>query len=154
MMSYCGVPEDLSGKRVLDVGAWNGGFTFECERRGAAEVVAYSLENPDQTGFNRLKALLGSQATYQVGSVYNLDARQLGQFDVILFLGVLYHLRYPLLAADKLRAVTRGTLHIETHVIENCFIPAGKTAEQAVRLGRYPQPCSTPPSGSSIDATS
>jgi len=136
MMTYCGVPADLSGKRVLDVGAWNGGFTFECERRGADEIVAYSLENPDQTGFNRLKALLGSKATYQVGSVYNLDARELGQFDVILFLGVLYHLRYPLLAADQLRAVARGTVHIETHVMENCFIPAGKTADHSEPLAR------------------
>lgn len=134
LMSRAGVPADLSGARVLDIGAWNGGFSFECERRGAAEVVAYSLENPDHTGFNRLRELLGSRASYQVGSVYNLDAKLLGQFDVVLFFGVLYHLRYPLLAADKLREVTRGALFIETHVIERCFIPAGMTAEQAVSL--------------------
>ena len=59
---------DLTGKRVLDIGAWNGGYSFECERRGAAEVVAYSLENPDVTGFNRLKALLGSRVRYVQGS--------------------------------------------------------------------------------------
>jgi len=134
LMARCGVPEDLSGKRVLDIGAWNGGFSFECERRGASEVVAYSLENPDETGFNTLRSLLGSRVTYKVGSVYNLDTANLGVFDVVLFLGVLYHLRYPLLAADQLRAVTKGTLHIETHVIENCFVPAGKTADEAVRL--------------------
>jgi hypothetical protein len=52
-----GVPADLTGKRVLDIGAWHGCFGFECERRGASEVIAYSLENPDVTGFNRLKEL-------------------------------------------------------------------------------------------------
>ena len=67
------LPADLTGKRVLDIGAWNGGYSFECERRGAAEVVAYSLENPDVTGFNRLKALLGSRVRYVQGSVYTLS---------------------------------------------------------------------------------
>src|SRR5262249_41031030 len=48
-----GLPADLSGKRVLDVGAWNGCFSFECERRGADEVVAFGPENPEEVGFNR-----------------------------------------------------------------------------------------------------
>jgi tRNA (mo5U34)-methyltransferase len=129
-----GLPEDLTGKRVLDVGAWNGGFSFECERRGASEVIALSLEDPETSGFNRLKAVLGSNVSYALGSVYNLDPQSLGQFDIVLFLGVLYHLRYPLLAADKLRAVTRGELLIETHVIDQCFIPAGKTSADALPL--------------------
>src|SRR6516162_2078374 len=59
-----GLPRDLTGQRVLDVGAWHGCFSFECERRGAREVVAYSLENPELTGFRRLKALLNSQVNY------------------------------------------------------------------------------------------
>ena len=134
ILEYAGVPHDLTGKRVLDVGAWNGGFSFECERRGAAEVVALSLENPDTTGFNRVKAVLGSKVSYVLGSVYNLAPDVLGRFDVVLFLGVLYHLRYPLLAADKLRSITSGEVFIETHIIESCFIPAGKTSAEAVSL--------------------
>ena len=54
------------------------------------------------------------EGVVQLGSVYSLDPNALGQFDIVLFLGVLYHLRYPLLAADKLRAVTSGELLIET----------------------------------------
>jgi len=136
ILDYVGLPDDLTGKRVLDVGAWNGGFSFECERRGASEVIAFSLEDPNTSGFNRLKDALGSKVSYVLGSVYNLDPDTLGQFDIVLFLGVLYHLRYPLLAADKLRAVTKGEVLIETHVIDQCFIPGGKTSTDAVSLAQ------------------
>ena len=112
------LPTDLTGKRILDVGAWHGAFSFECERRGASEVVAFSLEDPELTGFHRIKALLNSKVEYVVGSVYNLQDYKLGQFDVILFLGVLYHLRYPLLAIDQLLGACRGELFIETHIIQ------------------------------------
>ena len=112
------LPADLTGKRVLDVGAWNGCFSFECERRGASEVVALSLEDVAVTGFERLKQALGSKVRYVNGSVYNLSPQQFGAFDVILFFGVLYHLRYPLLAIDRLRAVCRGEVFIETHVLD------------------------------------
>lgn len=113
------LPIDLNGMRVLDVGAWNGCFSFECERRGAHEVVALSLEDPAETGFDRLKQLLDSKVRYINGSVYTLSPRELGMFDVILFFGVLYHLRYPLLAIDRLRAVSGGEIFIETHVIDD-----------------------------------
>ena len=113
------LPIDLNGMRVLDVGAFNGCFSFECERRGAREVVALSLEDPAETGFDSLKQLLDSKVRYINGSVYTLSPRELGMFDVILFFGVLYHLRYPLLAVDRLRAVTGGEVFIETHVIDD-----------------------------------
>jgi len=115
------LPADLTGKRVLDIGAWNGCFSFECERRGAAEVVAYSLEDPEETGFNRLQQALGSRVRYVRGSAYTLTPETLGLFDVVLFFGVLYHLRYPLLAIDRIRSVCRGDVYIETHTIEARF---------------------------------
>lgn len=113
------LPIDLQGMRVLDVGAWHGCFSFECERRGADEVVALSLENPATNGFNRLKQLIGSKVRYIEGSVYTLSSKELGKFDIILFFGVLYHLRYPLLAIDRLRGVSGGEILIETYVIDN-----------------------------------
>src|SRR5262249_17983775 len=64
------VPKDLSGKRVLDIGAWNGCTSLECERRGAREVIALGPENPDNTGFNKLRDILGSKRTnYLQGTV-------------------------------------------------------------------------------------
>jgi tRNA (mo5U34)-methyltransferase len=119
LCAYAQLPEDLSGKRVLDIGAWNGCFSFECERRGATDVVAYSLENPHESGFDRLKSLLDSRVSYVQGSVYSLSPEELGRFDVILFFGVLYHLRYPLLAIDRLRAVSNGSVFVETHVVSH-----------------------------------
>jgi tRNA (mo5U34)-methyltransferase len=116
------IPSDLTGKRVLDIGAWNGCFSFECERRGASEVVAYGLENPDVTGFNRLKVLLSSKVKYVQGSVYTLSPVPLGEFDLILFFGVLYHLRYPLLALDRIRSVSRGDLLVETHTVTSRYL--------------------------------
>lgn len=127
-----GLPTDLSGRRVLDVGAWNGCFSFECERRGAAEVVACSLEDPEETGFNRLHRLLGSKVRYLRGSAYALAPDDLGAFDVVLFFGVLYHLRYPLLAIDRMRSVCQGEVFIETHVIDGNYRFRGALR----RLGR------------------
>ncbi|MGF1582028.1 MAG: class I SAM-dependent methyltransferase [Gemmataceae bacterium] len=117
VLEKCGLielPADLSGQRVLDIGPWNGCFSFECERRGAAEVIAYGLENPKQSGFSKLSELLGSKVEYVQGSVYSLSPKTLGEFDVVLFLGVLYHLRYPLLAVDRIRTVCTGEVFIET----------------------------------------
>jgi tRNA (mo5U34)-methyltransferase len=116
------LPADLIGKRVLDIGAWNGCFSFECERRGASEVVAYSLENPDVAGFNRLKTLLDSRVKFIQGSVYTLNPEELGEFDLILFFGVLYHLRYPLLALDRIRSVSRGDVLVETHTVTSRYL--------------------------------
>lgn len=116
------LPADLGGKRVLDIGAWHGCFSFECERRGASEVIALSLEDPEATGFNRMKQILDSRVTFRQSSVYSLAKEELGEFDIILFLGVLYHLRYPILAMDKIRGVSRGTVYIETHVCDRSVL--------------------------------
>jgi len=118
LFTGCGIPADLTGKRVLDLGAWNGCCSFECERRGAERVVALSLEDPDETGFNALKHYLGSHVEYVEGSVYSLLPDELGLFDTVLFFGVLYHLRYPLLAFDQIHNVARGEVFVETHVID------------------------------------
>jgi tRNA (mo5U34)-methyltransferase len=127
MLGNSQVPLDLSGKRVLDVGAFNCCCAFECERRGAAEVVALDLQNPEELGFPVLKdALRSRRVRFAQASVYHLDPDELGTFDVILFFGVLYHLRYPLLALDQLRRVARGTIYAETLVIDQRFLAEGK----------------------------
>jgi tRNA (mo5U34)-methyltransferase len=126
LLNGVGLPQDLRGRKVLDVGAFNCCFSFECERRGAAEVVAMDLQDPRDLGFIALSKLLGSRVRFEQGSVYNLNQASLGEFDVVLFFGVLYHLRYPLLALDQLRKVTKGTLFLETLVIDNRFIEGGR----------------------------
>jgi tRNA (mo5U34)-methyltransferase len=112
-----GLPRDRAGKRVLDIGARDGYFSFACERRGA-EVVAMDYAAPEVTGFSVASDLLHSQVEYRIENVYNLDPSRHGAFDIVLFLGVLYHLRNPLLALDRIRAVlrTNGLLLVETQL--------------------------------------
>ncbi len=111
---------DLRGKRVLDVGARDGYFSFACERRGA-EVVAVDHSQPELTGFPLAKRLLGSSVEYVQANVYDLRPEDLGTFDVVLFLGVLYHLRHPLLALDRLRALCRERLYLAAWVADEGF---------------------------------
>ena len=124
LLAQIGMPEDLSGMRVLDIGARDGFFTFEAERRGAAEVVALDNEPPHHTGFAIAAELLGSKATYVTENVYSLDEERFGRFDLVLFLGVIYHLRHPLLALDRIHDVTAddGMMLIETHMIDEGLV--------------------------------
>ncbi len=131
LMAQAGVPADLSGKRVLDIGAFNCCFSFECERRGAAEVIAMDLQGPAELGFPVLRDALDSRVVRFVqGSVYNLNPVVLGEFDIVLFFGVLYHLRYPLLAIDQLRRILRGTAYIESLVIDHRFLANGQDFQE------------------------
>jgi tRNA (mo5U34)-methyltransferase len=116
------MPDDMTGLRVLDVGAYDGFFSFECERRGA-EVVAIDVVPEDCRCFALAKRLLGSRIQYFQMSVYELDAQRLGgQFDFVLFLGVYYHLRHLFIALDNLWSIARKELRIETHIIDNHFV--------------------------------
>ena len=131
LMSRAGVPAVLSGKRVLDIGAFNCCCSFECERRGAGEVVALDLQNPAELGFPVLRdAVQSSRVRFVQGSAYNLDPGVLGKFDVVLFFGVLYHLRYPLLAIDQLRRIARGKVYIESLVIDHRFLEGGRDSQE------------------------
>lgn len=132
------LPRDLTGQRVLDIGAWNGCLSFECERRGAREVVALGPESPESTGFLRLAAVLGSQRThYQLGTIYDLDPEKLGHFDVVLCCGVLHHLRYPLLGLDNIRRVCTGTLYLETLISDERLAAHCSPAARAAPLWEF-----------------
>jgi len=109
------LPLDLNGKRVLDVGPWDGYFTFAMEARGAAVVA---IDYVDLDTFRAIHAAFGSQAEYLQLDVYELDAGQHGLFDYVLLLGVLYHLKHPLLALERLCSLTRETCIVETFVVD------------------------------------
>ena len=107
--------------RVLDIGARDGFFSFELERRGA-KVLAIDYFGPTITGFAIASKLLGSRVRYEVLNVYDLSPATHGKFDIVLFLGVLYHLRNPLLALDRIRNVCQDRLWLESQVIDNAFL--------------------------------
>jgi tRNA (mo5U34)-methyltransferase len=109
------LPEDLHGRRALDIGPWDGFFTFELERRGAAMTA---IDYVDLDTFRALHRAFGSSARYEQMDVYELDAARLGTFDVVLCLGVLYHLKHPLLALEKICAVTTDVCIVDTFVTD------------------------------------
>lgn len=109
-LSRLRMPQDFSGKRVLEIGAADGYFSFLAERRGAKEVMAVDIREP--IGFNICKELLGSKVQYLKADLYQLAEHQLGQFDVVIFIDVLYHLDHPISALKVLRDHCRGELHL------------------------------------------
>lgn len=112
------LPDDMSGLRVLDIGTRDGFFAFECERRGA-NVTAVDYMPSEQTGFPVARELLGSKVEFQQANVYDLSHEKFGEFDLVLFLGVLYHLRDPMLALDRIWDLCRGRLIVETQIIDD-----------------------------------
>lgn len=115
---------DVRNKSVIDVGAWDGFFSFVCERIGASRVLAtdqFAWESPSfgMQGFLTARELLGSNVEFKKIDVCDLTPASVGRFDVVLFLGVLYHLRDPFLALRRLREITREYILVDTHVVSH-----------------------------------
>ena len=118
-LQFLQIPQDLTGKNVLDIGAWDGFFSFECERRGAKRVLAidtYSWDTYGKDGFLLAHETLKSKVEHQRCAAEDIDAA-LGSFDLVLCLGVFYHLRSPIQVLDRIRKVTTGSLILETHAL-------------------------------------
>lgn len=144
---------DLAHKTVLDIGAWDGFYSFAAERRGAAKVTALDhfvwsidlaeheryyrdciargvapapyetlpfyrpAELPGKRGFDTARELLGSKVDGIVADFMTADLHALNTFDVVLFLGVLYHMKHPLQSLERVAALTREVAIIETEAI-------------------------------------
>jgi len=144
---------DLTGRSVLDIGAWDGYYSFLAERRGAARVVAldhyvwgidmvarnrhwaecaargelpdtardeidfWHDDLPGRRGFDLAREVLDSRVEPVVADFMRTDLEVLGRFDVVLYLGVLYHMPEPLTALRRLRAVTGEVAVIETEAV-------------------------------------
>ncbi len=108
------VPPDLTGLTALDIGCNAGFYSFELARRGA-RVRALDIDRHylQQAAWAAGRYGLQDAIEFQHGSVYSL-ARSPGQYDIVWFFGVLYHLRHPLLALDILRGVVRQKLFLQT----------------------------------------
>lgn len=115
------LPDSLRGRTVLDIGAWDGFFSFEAERRGAARVLAtdsfcWGGEGwGTKEGFDAARRILGSRVEDLEIDAMELSPEAVGVFDVVLFVGVLYHMRHPLLALERVAAVTGDQLILDTH---------------------------------------
>jgi tRNA (mo5U34)-methyltransferase len=120
-----GIPSSLEGKTVLDIGCWDGFYSFLCEQRGATVMAIddfqhrdfvrskYNTELTPGQGFRTAARCLKSSLKLNKGDFVRLkDA-----YDVVLFLGVLYHQRHPLLALEHVSRLTRECAVIETHYL-------------------------------------
>ena len=93
------IPPDLSGKTVLDIGCNAGFYSLEMKRRGAARVLGIDSDDRYLAQAQLASEVTGLEAEFRNLSVY--DVAELGErFDLVIFMGVLYHLRHPLLALD------------------------------------------------------
>jgi len=135
------IPTDLSGKKILDIGANDGFYSFLCESRGAERILAIDRNQPELTNaylkgenvcqydtilknkrqeerFQILKEILSSKVDYQVMNVYDLEAIN-ETFDIALFFGVYYHLENPVLAFQKIFPKINDSLFLSGHIIES-----------------------------------
>lgn len=115
------LPDDCRGLRVLDLGARDGFFSFELEKRGA-DVLALDYLSSEQTGFKVAAELLNSKVKFIQENIYNVNVKKYGKFDIVLFLGLIYHLRDPLAALDLVREVCIDQMYLETQSIEQAFL--------------------------------
>ncbi len=151
---------DLRGKTVLDIGAWDGFYSFKAEQLGASRVLAmdkyiWSLDMgriqefvpkfsqkdkdsneyrmpkphlipgfyqpsilPTKIGFDTAHQILGSTVEQLVDDLVTVDTNVLGAFDVVLYLGGLYHMEDPFSALRKVKNITADVAYIETAGIE------------------------------------
>jgi tRNA (mo5U34)-methyltransferase len=109
------VPEDLTGATVLDVGCNGGFYSIEMKKRGAKRVLGIDVDDRYLRQAKFAAETLGIEIELQKCSVYAVD-RLPGQFDYVLFMGVFYHLRYPLFALDNLLKKVKGKLVFQTMI--------------------------------------
>ncbi len=151
------IPDDqfpsFAGRSVLDIGAWDGYYSFMAERGGASRVVAldhyawgvdieargaywnecaatgmlpdhsrdltdfWNDDLPGRRGFEFASATLGSKVEPWLADFATADLSDLGEFDVVLYLGVLYHMKEPLTCLERLRSVTKEVAVVETEAV-------------------------------------
>ena len=157
---------DMRDRTVLDIGAWDGYYSFLAERCGASRVVAldhyawgvdmrrrdeywaacaargefpehardvvdfWDPDLPGRRGFDLARDVLHSKVEPVVADFMTTDLDSLGTFDVVLYLGVLYHMTEPLKALERVRRVTREVALIETEAID----VAGYDGDELIRF--------------------
>lgn len=103
------IPSDLRGRSVLDIGCNGGFYAIEMKKRGASRVLGIDSDETYLRQARFASEVLGLDIEYRNQSVYDVGALS-ERFDVVLFMGVLYHLRHPLLALDLIREHVAGDM--------------------------------------------
>jgi tRNA (mo5U34)-methyltransferase len=112
----------VRSRSVVDIGAWNGAFTVEAKRRGAGTMLAIDTDlwaSPDTRGretFDLVMSRLGIAVETKPLDIQAASAAAIGHWQVVLFLGVFYHLFNPIAALRCLSEITDEVLVLETHL--------------------------------------
>jgi tRNA (mo5U34)-methyltransferase len=109
------IPQDLAGATVLDIGCNGGFYSIEMKRRGAKRVLGIDVDDRYLNQARFASKTLGFDIEFEKRSVYSVDEIP-GQFDLVLFMGVFYHLRYPLFTLDKVIKKVAGKLVFQTMI--------------------------------------
>jgi tRNA (mo5U34)-methyltransferase len=112
---------DFTGKSVLDIGAWDGYFSFAAKRRGAGRILSTDhvcwsgpgWGNKDGYDFARTKLGMTDIEDKDI-DIPDISPESVGKFDIVLFMGIFYHLRHPFLGLEKAASVAKDTIIVET----------------------------------------
>jgi tRNA (mo5U34)-methyltransferase len=112
--------ETLAGKTILDIGCCDGFYSFEAHRRGAQRVVAtdhFIWQDPRcRESFELARHIIAPSMEAHDLDIPELTPEKIGTFDLVLFAGVLYHLRHPLQMLEHISLLATETLVVETHL--------------------------------------
>jgi tRNA (mo5U34)-methyltransferase len=129
------LPTDLTGKSLLDVGCNGGFYCVEAKRLGARRVLGVDGQRQHVRQALFVRKVLGLDLEFRRFSVYDLDLRTIGRFDITLALGLVYHLKHLVLALERLYEITNEML-----ILESAIIPPEQTPESFVQpLGEIRQ---------------
>lgn len=114
--------DGLAGMSLIDIGCWDGFNSFEAWRRGASRVLAtdyFAWSDQcwgDRASFELAREHLAPEVEVLEIDLPDITPESVGMFDVVLFLGVLYHLRHPFATLEEITRICRKTLVVETHL--------------------------------------
>jgi tRNA (mo5U34)-methyltransferase len=117
------LPSELHGLSLADVGASNGYFSFAARQRGA-RVVAFDYRHKDNSGFGLAQYINGlDDIEHHHINVLDITEKKFGQFDIVLALGLLYHVADPYRSLANCAALSRDRLFIESYCIDSLLAP-------------------------------
>ena len=128
------IPKNLEGKTVLDIGCNAGFFSIKMKERGAKHVVGidYKPINVERARF--VAEVLNMDIEYRLGDVYETILTSNIHYDYVIFLGLFYHLRYPLIVLDKLSEITKEKLIFQTEIRGTPTITNPSSTPKPLRL--------------------
>jgi len=127
-LQYLKIPENLQGKTVLDIGAWDGYFSFLAEERGAFVTATDDAEHSwgkwgtGKQGFDLAREIRQSKIQDYISPVDKLSSTEIGKFDIVFFFGVFYHLKNFYDALERVFDLTNDMAIIETATMCNDYI--------------------------------